>query len=48
MDYLDETTSQLIILSFIIILIVFLIPLCLDIIASFFKKIFNIRNKYEK
>jgi type III secretory pathway component EscT len=45
MQYIDDTTTTLILFSFTVIILVFLTDLMLGIIAKFFNKIFNIGKK---
>jgi hypothetical protein len=48
MDYIDIATKEILIFSFNIIGIIFILTLALDIIAIFFRIIFNVGKKNEK
>jgi hypothetical protein len=47
MEYLDETTSLLLQLFFILIVVIYIAEIFLDFISNFFKTIFRIGKKDE-
>lgn len=48
MNFLDDATVYLIHLTFILIVIIFVMTITLNIISKFFRKIFDIGKKNEK
>lgn len=47
LEYIDPATTELILFSFLMIVLLFLINLSFNIIIKFFRQIFHVNNRYE-